>query len=171
MKSLLAAAIVAVCACACATPAEAQELSGPCPVGKTVADRQGNSGVVTDTDEVGCHVLINGEQKYYLSWMLHLAGNPIHAAGELAAIKPGRYTCYQGNPLQYTFKDINIKGPSTYTDVVGKGGTYSYNPKTQLITFKSGSFQGSYAKYLGKEGIGVASEPTTFFATLCDLEK
>lgn len=67
--------------------------------------------------------------------------------------------------------DINIKSATSYTDVQGKGGTYAYNPKSQLITFKSGSFQGEYAKYLGKEGIGVASRPTTFFATLCDLEK
>src|SRR6185295_14725624 len=94
MKSPLAAAILAACAYACTAPAGAQELSGPCPVGKMVADRQGHSGVVTDTDEVGCHVLINGQKTYYLSWMLHLAGNPIHPASEIAAIKPGRYTCY-----------------------------------------------------------------------------
>ncbi len=33
-----------------AAPAAAQELSGPCPVGKMVEDRQGNKGVVMDTD-------------------------------------------------------------------------------------------------------------------------
>jgi hypothetical protein len=171
VKSLLAAMILACCAFAFVAPATAQELSGPCPVGKMVSDRQGNTGVVTDTDPVGCHVLINGQNTYYLSWMLHLAGKPIVPASQVSAIKPGRYTCYGGNPLQYRFLDINIKSATTYTDVQGKGGAYSYNPKTQLIVFKSGSFQGEYAKYLGKEGIGVASKPTTFFATLCDLEK
>lgn len=154
------------------TPAKAQTLTGPCPVGKQVTDEQNKTGTVVDTDPVGCHVQFpDGSSRYYLSWMLHLAGTPAIDPRDIAAIKPGRYTCYAGNPLHYVFMDINIKSSSSYTDVKGAAGSYSYDPKTQLINFTSGSFKGEYAKYLGKEGIGLSATPGTFFATVCDLEK
>ncbi|MBV9549418.1 MAG: hypothetical protein JO256_07075, partial [Alphaproteobacteria bacterium] len=128
-------------------PAAAQELSGPCPVGKMVSDRQGKTGKVVDTDAVGCHVqLPNGEKTYYLSWMLHLAGTPVQTAAETAAIPRKKYSCYGSG--HYLFMDITIKDAGNYTDVEGKPGKYRYDPKTQAITFLSGSFQGSYGKYL-----------------------
>src|SRR6266852_822439 len=93
--------------CVCAS-AHAQELSGPCPVGKKVADRQGNVGTVIDTDPVGCHVQMqDGTKKYYLSWMLHLADKPLVDPKEVAAIKTGRYSCYAGNPIRYVGMQIN----------------------------------------------------------------
>ena len=62
---------------------------------------------MVDTDPVGCHVQMpDGSKTYYLSWMLHLAGNPIHAASEIAAIKPGRYTCWGSG--HYTGLDITL---------------------------------------------------------------
>jgi len=83
-----------------------------------------------------------------------------------SAIPPKKYSCYGSG--HYLFMDITIKDAGNYTDGDGKPGKYRYDPKTQAITFLSGSFQGSIGKYLGKTGIGLASKPTTFWATVCD---
>jgi len=148
-----------------AAPAEAQALSGPCPVGKMVQNREGKVGKVLDTDAVSCHVLIDGEKKYYLSWMLRLPGAPEYAAADVARIPPKKYACYgNGN---YLFMDLIIKDASNYTDGSGKAGKFSYDAKTRMINFQSGPFKGSYSQFRGKDGIGLASKPTTFWATVC----
>ena len=134
MTRILASIVLALGAMIWCAPASAQELSGPCPVGQKVSDREGNTGIVADTDPVGCHVQMpDGTKKYYLSWMLHLAGHPIVDPRDIASIKPGSYTCFTGQPLHYIFMDINIKSTNAYTDVKGNPGTYSYNRATQLI--------------------------------------
>ncbi len=102
--------------------------------------------------------------RYFLSAALLIAAAPALAQ---SAIPPKKYSCYGSG--HYLFMDITIKDGSNYADVEGKPGKYRYDPKTQAITFLSGSFQGSYAKYLGKTGIGLSSVPNqTFWATVCD---
>ncbi|MBI1417601.1 MAG: hypothetical protein GC146_10305 [Limimaricola sp.] len=149
--------------------ASAQALSGACPVGAQVADEQGQVGTVQDTDGVGCHVkLADGTAPYYLSWMLHLVGTPATDPAEVANVAPGHYFCWAGSI--YLNLSITIAADGTYTDIEGASGTWSYDPKTQRITFGSGSFAGQFAKYLGKEGIGLSDKPTDVFQTLCDIE-
>lgn len=93
------------------------------------------------------------------------------AATNATGLKPGKYSCYAGNPEHYLFMDVNIRSASTYTDVEGKSGNYSFDPATQRVTFSSGSFEGTYAKLLPHDTIGMASKPNSFFATTCQLTK
>lgn len=150
--------------------ASAQALSGACPVGAEVADGQGHIGAVQDTDGVGCHVkLADGTAPYYLSWMLHLVGTPATDPAEVATVAPGHYFCWAGST--YLNQSIAIGGDGTYTDLEGASGTWSYDPKNQRITFGTGSFAGHYARYLGKEGIGLSDKPTDVFQTRCGIER
>ncbi|HEX2593994.1 MAG TPA: hypothetical protein VHL34_21010 [Rhizomicrobium sp.] len=156
-------------------PATADGGYKACKVGDRVADKTGLQGTVVsvESDGIYCHVdLDNGDKNhYFIYWMLHAAGKPLVDPAQVARVIPGRYTCYAGNPIQYTFSDIIVKSASAYTDNKGNAGTFSYVPSTQMITFHSGTFKGSYAKYLENHAIGLASKPTTFFATVCDLKR
>jgi hypothetical protein len=171
---LFAATAIALPFGLCA-PASADGGYKACKVGDRVADSSGHSGTVVSIEANGtyCHVdLGNGDKDhYFIFWMLHPAGKPMVDPAQVARILPGRYACYAGLPLQYTFSDIIVKSPSAYTDNKGNAGAFSYVPSTQLITFRSGTFQGMYAKYLEGHSIGVASKPTTFFATVCSLQR
>ena len=144
-----------------------------CRVGDRVTNREGVSGTVIDIQSEGiyCHVDLDDGKKrvYHIFWMLHAADRPLVDPLQVASVLPGRYPCHAGTPTQYTFADIIVKSASVYTDNKGVAGTYSYVPETQLITFKSGSFAGSYAKYLEGHRIGLATKPGNFFATVCGL--
>lgn len=172
--TLTAMTILAAGAALTGQPAHADGGYKACKVGDRVANSQEQLGTVVEADAKGidCHVdLDNGDKRhYYLFWMLHPAGKPKVDPAQVARVLPGRYTCYAGNPLHYTFMDIIVKSPSAYTDIEGVAGTYSYVSATQMITFQSGTFKGSYAKYLENYTIGLSSKPDTFFATTCDLQ-
>ena len=144
-----------------------------CRVGDRVSNRDGLSGTVVEIQGEGtsCHVdMDNGKKRdYYIFWMLHAADKPMVDPAQVASVLPGRYPCYTGNPTQYTFSDIIVKSASVYTDNKGVAGTYSYVPETQVITFKSGTFVGSHAKYMDDHKIGLSSTPGSFFATVCGL--
>jgi hypothetical protein len=150
-----------------AAPASAQA-NGNCKVGLSVTDRAGKTGtVVSSSDPTSCWVQFpDGKKDYYLGWMLRPAGGAKPAAAAVAtAIPAKKYQCYaSGN---YLFMDLIIKDGSNYTDGGGKAGKFAYDPKTQMINFQSGPFKGQYSKYRGKDGIGLASKPTTFWATVC----
>lgn len=157
------------------SPASADGTYKSCKVGDRVANRDSVNGTVSSIDGGGvyCYVdLDNGDKHhYYIYWMLRTAGKPLVDPAQVAAVVPGRYPCYAGNPTQYTFADIIIQSASTYKDNKNVAGTYSYVPSTQMIAFHSGSFKGSFAKYLEGHQIGLASKPTTFFATVCGLAR
>jgi hypothetical protein len=172
MRAWLACGLAIGIASAVARPALAQELSGNCTVGSSVTNRNGKTGTVTASSGSYCTVKYpDGTSGYHPSFMLRLAGTPQVDPKDVASIKPGTYACYAGSPLQYQFIDLNVKTGSAYTDVKGKLGAFAYDPKTQLLTFKSGSFAGQYAKYLGNGRIGLSAKETTYFATVCSLKK
>lgn len=154
-------------------PASADNSYKACKVGDRVTNRDGKTGTVTQIESEGtyCYVDVDGGEKhsYYIFWMLRRAGTPLVNPAKVAKVLPGRYTCYAGNPIQYTFSDIIVKSASAYTDNKGNAGTYSYVPATQMITFQSGSFKGAFAKYRDDYSIGLASKPSSFFATVCGL--
>ncbi|HEY5072346.1 MAG TPA: hypothetical protein VII63_09970 [Caulobacteraceae bacterium] len=161
--------------CGLAPVAQAEGGYKSCKVGDRVATGAEQLGTVTESlsNGVYCYVDLDHGDKhhYYIFWMLHAAGKPRVDPAQVANVAPGRYSCYAGAPLHYTFSDILVRSSSTYTDNKGNAGTYSYTPSTQIITFHSGSFRGAYAKYLENHAIGLASGPTTFFATVCDLKR
>lgn len=171
MKTVVRLALVMTVG-ALAIPVPAQELTGDCTVGTSVTNRQGKTGVVTASSGSYCNVTYpDGTKGYHPSFMLRLAGTATVDPKDVASVATGTYNCYAGSPLQYQFIDVNVKSATAYTDVKNKAGVYSYDPRTQLLTFTSGTFEGQFAKYLGKGKIGLAAKETTFFATVCSLKK
>ena len=173
-NQIAAAALFAGAMVFIAAPAQADTSYKACVVGDRVANKALEVGTVTETrDGISCYVdMDNGEKhSYYLMWMLHLANTPLVNPALVKVVKVGRYTCYAGVPVQYTFSDIIITSGSTYKDNRKVAGRYRYSAATQIITFVSGSFKGAYAKYRDDGSIGLASKPGGFFATSCGLVK
>ncbi|MBC5811137.1 MAG: tetratricopeptide repeat protein [Candidatus Eremiobacteraeota bacterium] len=98
-------------------------------------------------------------------------GQRVAQAG-FAFVPPGTYECWAGG--NYTFTDIVIVSRSKYRDNRGNSGWYSFDPGSQLITFKSGTFKDNYAKYMAAGRIGLAAKPEVlpvFFDELCETKR
>lgn len=164
---LLALAIGTVPPC---TPAQAAGGYTTCVVGDRVADDAGNRGTVTYVNADGsCGFKYDnsGMTNTYPPAQLRRVGRAAAVAG-FAFVPPGRYECYAGE--NYTFTDIIIVSRSKYRDNKGNSGWYSFDRGSQVITFKSGTFKNSYAKYTAVGRIGLASKPDTFFSELCEMK-
>ena len=147
-----------------------------CKLGDRVTDRQNRTGTVSEIQSNGtyCYVdLDSGEKRqYYIAWMLKSAGAAAQAAQGMASVRPGRYECWMraGGNMNYMGMDVNIRDASNYTDKGGAAGSYSYDPGSNVITFRSGPQSGSYAKLLEPGKIGISSQQTTIFNVVCDLK-
>ncbi len=158
-------------------PAPASAATGDykkCTVGDRVVDKDGATGTVVSAESGGvyCHVDLGPADRthMYIFWMLRRAGTPLVDPVEVARIVPGHYACYAGSPLHYVGIELTIVGALGYRDVQGASGRFAYDPATQNVRFLSGSLRGQYGKYLRRGNIGLASRPTTFWATVCDLQ-
>ena len=174
LKLVAFTAVAWVCVALGAGSADAAAYS--CKVGDRVTDRQNRAGTVTSVESNGtyCYVdLDSGEKrKYYIAWMLTTADANAQTQTSMTEVKPGRYECWMraaGN-LNYMGIDLNIRDASNYSDKKGAAGAYSYDAATKLITFRSGSQAGWYAKLLEPGKIGLASKQTTMFNVVCDLK-
>jgi len=108
--------------------------------------------------------LDDGTEAYYLFWMLHYAGTSAETNDKLV---PGVYKCYAGG--NYTFMDLVVTGPNTYTSA-GESGRYHVMP-TRDIVFESGSLAKYRAHLLDGPSIGLNSNGDSFYGTTCDLDK
>lgn len=146
-----------------------------CNVGDRVADRSGKVGAVISNDSNGtaCHVDFDAGPKndYNLVWMLHSAGKPTLSPAQVSSVAAGKYECFTGPPMHYTFMDVLITGEGRYTDQKGQAGAFSYNASTQAIAFTSGPLKGAHSKYLEGSRIGLASSAAEPFNTVCELKK
>ena len=165
----LAAAAALLAAPPLAGRLPAQKLEKPCTVGQRVTDWTKVPGVVTAVDRATCTVrFANGEtheRQFYMLSPLDAGAPEVRAMA--TPLARGRYTCYAGVPLQYTFADIVLVDATTYTDRKGARGAYAYDPRTHRVTFSSGAYRGLYAQRIAPDKIGLASTETTSFATVC----
>ena len=138
-----------------------------CKVGMRVTDKSNKSGVITDIDKYMslCHVrLDDGSSNYYIFWMLRSAGASAETNDKLVA---GTYECYQGG--QYTFMDMKITGPNTYSSA-GSNGRFHVEPSHKIV-FESGSLAKYHAHLLAGPSIGLNQNNDSFWATTCELKK
>ncbi|MBI1890516.1 MAG: hypothetical protein HYS18_07720 [Burkholderiales bacterium] len=81
----------------------------------------------------------------------------------------GNYQCTAAGGIAGKLK-IKITGSSQYADGNGKPGSYMYDPKSNLIEFKSGPWAGNFGKKLGPRKIGITSRRGGSANTICDLK-
>ena len=180
MSLCVAAGLLGLAFALSTAPAHADGGYLRCAVGDRVQNRDNKVGTVKALgfggDATTCMVQWDGERDVHMSlfWMLRPAGKPITNPAEVAVIKPGRYACYSGVPPVYADNGILIRSAGTYEDFHGHAGAYSYDPRTQLITFKTGTFASSHGQYRHAGEISLSLTPInsrTYFNTVCDLHQ
>jgi len=138
-----------------------------CKVGTRVTDKDNKTGTITGIDGYMslCQVkLDNGTQNYYLFWMLRTAGTSAETNDNLV---PGTYECYaSGN---YTFMDISITGPNSYSSA-GAAGRFHVTPARDIV-FENGPLSKYHAHLKDGPSIGLNSNGDSFYGTTCDLKK
>jgi hypothetical protein len=150
-----------------AGPGGAFKSPDQCTAGTRVTDKSNKSGTVIGIEGHmnGCRVrLDDGTETFYLFWMLHYAGTSSETNDKLV---PGIYKCYAAG--NYTFMDLSITSPNTYTSA-GESGRYHVTP-TRDIVFESGSLTKYRAHLLDGPSIGLNSNGDSFYGTTCDLDK
>jgi len=150
-------------------PVNAEPFKSPsqCVPGTHVTDNGGKSGRVLNIEQTTmCAVKMDGTGAtgHYLFWMLHLAGGSKETNDRLV---PGKYECF-GNG-RYTFMDMYITGPNTYSSA-GTRGTFTVYPSRKIV-FHGGSLAKYYAHLLAGPAIGLNTNGDSFYATTCELKK
>jgi len=140
-----------------------------CVPGTRVVDMLKKTGTVigpTKGDPTGCDVRMDatGKSQYFIFWMLHAAGGSAETNDKLV---PGKYECF-GNG-RYTFMDMYITGPNTYSSA-GTHGTFTVYPSRKIV-FHGGSLAKYYAHLLAGPAIGLNTNGDSFYATTCELKK
>jgi len=140
-----------------------------CVPGKRVTDMLNETGTIIGIpkgDPVGCRVRMDktGEDRYHIFWMLHPAGGSKETNDKLV---PGKYECFAGG--RYTFMDMYITGPSSYSSA-GTHGTFTVLPSRKIV-FHGGSLAKYYAHLLAGPAIGLNTNGDSFYATTCELKK
>ena len=138
-----------------------------CEPGTRVTNKDNKSGTVIALKQNMnlCQVrLDDGTEIYSLFWMLHYAGTSAETNDKLV---PGVYKCYAGGG--YTFMDVSITGPGTYSSA-GEAGRYHVTPARDIV-FESGSLRKYRAHLLDGPSIGLNSNGDSFYGTTCDLDK
>ena len=153
-------------ACAAAEPFKSAK---QCVPGTRVIDMLGKAGTVigpTKGDVTGCDVKMDatGKRQYFIFWMLHAAGGSAETNDKLV---PGKYECF-GNG-RYTFMDMYITGPNTYSSA-GTHGTFTVDASRKIV-FHGGSLAKYYAHLLAGPAIGLNTNGDSFYATTCELKK
>jgi hypothetical protein len=149
--------------------ANAEPFKSPsqCVPGTHVTDNGGKSGIVLNIEQTTmCAVKMDGTGAtgHYLFWMLHLAGGSRETNDRLV---PGKYECFAGG--HYTFMDMYITGPNTYSSA-GTTGTFTVYSSRKIV-FHGGSLARYYAHLLAGPAIGLNTNGDSFWATTCELKK
>jgi hypothetical protein len=84
-----------------------------------------------------------------------------------ATLRSGKYSCYAGG--RYTFSDLYITGPHSYTVKPGGSGSFSY--ANGALTFQSGPYKGAYSRMVDGHTIGVSAPGNRNLGTQCGFEK
>ena len=150
--------------------AEAFKTAQQCVAGTRVADSAGKTGtVIRLRDGVMCDVKRDDtKQPYpYIFWMLHPAGQSAETNDKLV---PGRYACYAGLPLQYTFMDVWITGATTYRTKAG-AGSFRMDPVSKKIVFLNGPLVRDHGKLVAGPNLDLNSDGGAFYGTTCSLQK
>ncbi|MBC5809377.1 MAG: hypothetical protein GIW95_00750 [Candidatus Eremiobacteraeota bacterium] len=137
-------------------------------MGRHVSDASGKAGVVVGRGSSSniCKVKLdlNGEEHYYIFWMLHAAGGSAETNDKLV---PGKYECFAGG--HYTFMDMHVTGANSY-ESAGTHGTFRIEPSRKIV-FLSGSLKPYHAHLLPGPTIGLNTNGSSFWSTTCELKK
>jgi len=170
-RSTFVAALVAASTLGVMTPAAAEGFKTPseCVPGRRVTDMLGKTGTVVGIQKgntVMCTVRpdAGGPEQHLIFWMLHPAGGSRETNDKLV---PGTYECF-GNG-RYTFIDVHVTGPNTYSSG-GRAGTFRVEPSRNII-FQSGPLAQDHGHLLPGPTIGLNTDGGTFYATTCEYRK
>lgn len=156
-----------ILALSAAASAETFKSGKECVVGARVADSTNHTGTIVRTDGTMCYVKRDdgSSNSYaYIFWMLHPQGQSAETDDKLI---PGRYACYADG--QYTFMDIRITGPNTYSTSAGSGRFHVET--SRKIVFETGSLKKFFAKLTRGPNIDLNSDGGSFYATTCSYQK
>jgi hypothetical protein len=150
-----------------AASAETFKSGKECVVGMRVADSSNNTGTIVKTDGTMCFVKRDdgSSNSYtYIFWMLHPLGKSAETDDKLI---PGKYACYAGG--QYTFMDVQITGPNTYSTDAGSG-KFHVDPSRKII-FETGSLKSYASKLTRGPDIDLSTDGGKFYGTTCSYQK
>ncbi|HUY95626.1 MAG TPA: hypothetical protein VMU71_10020 [Terracidiphilus sp.] len=150
-----------------AASAETFKSAKECTVGARVADSTNHTGTIVRIDGVMCYVKRDdgSSNSYaYIFWMLHPRGQSAETDDKLI---PGRYACYADG--HYTFMDIRITGPNTYSTSAGTG-KFHVEPSRKIV-FETGSLKSFFAKLVRGPNIDLNSDGGSFYATTCSYQE
>ena len=156
--------------------AQAASLQSPaqCAPGMRVTTDDGHTGAITRVDRAWSYCYVRqddtGKEVGYLYSLLSSGGGGgrggSSAGGGAGALTPGVYECFADG--QYTFMDMRITGPGTYS-AAGGPGRYHIEAGGRIV-FESGSLAGYRSKLLAGGRIGL-STGDSFYATSCELNR
>ncbi|HWG22407.1 MAG TPA: hypothetical protein VG225_17925 [Terracidiphilus sp.] len=167
MLKLAVAVACLVVVLSSAASAEEFKSAKECVVGMRVADNTNHTGTIVRVDNVMCYVKRDdhsSDSYAYIFWMLHPEGKSSETDDKLI---PGRYACYAGR--EYTFLDIRITGPNTYSTKAGSG-KFHVEPSRKIV-FESGPLKQNGAKLTRGPNIDLNSDGGSFYGTTCSYQK
>ena len=170
-----AVALIALLASAAVARADPLQSPAACQVGMRVTTSDGHTGTITRVDRTWSYCYVHqddtGADVGYLYSLLSSGsgvGGQDGSSGDAGdgggALTPGVYECFADG--QYTFMNISITGPGTYS-AAGGGGRYSIQGTGQIV-FQSGSLQPYHGKLLSGGRIGLNTNGDSFYATSCE---
>jgi hypothetical protein len=153
-----------------APPARAGQLksANDCVVGMRVVTNDGRKGKITKVDRAWsyCYVLFDGTGKE-ISFLYSLLNTDGPNSEPNDKLVPGVYECF-GNG-QYTFMDMRITGPSTYS-MSGSTGKFHVESSSKII-FETGPLMKYNSKLLPGPKIGLTTTNENFYPTTCELNR
>ena len=164
------AALVAIMATAPAARADQLQTPGACQVGMRVTTSDGHSGTISRVDRAWSYCYVHeddtGKDVGYLYSLLSSGGGG-NAGGGAGALAAGAYECFADG--QYTFMNISITGPGSYS-AAGGPGRYSLQASGQIV-FLTGSLRPYHGKLLVGGRIGINTNGDSFYATSCERKQ
>jgi hypothetical protein len=158
------------------TAARAQRMQSfqECVPGRRVVTSDGHNGTITRLDRAWSYCYVRqddtGAEVSYLYSLLQTAGGG--AGGAAAAggasgnhLASGVYECFADG--HYTFMDMRITGPSTYS-AAGGPGRYHVDSSGKIV-FETGSLKPYFSKIVSGGRIGLNTNGDPFYATTCEL--
>jgi hypothetical protein len=177
LAALGSAALAAILASAPTAQASQLQTPASCQVGMQVTTSDGHAGTITRVDRAWSYCYVRqddtGKEVGYLYSLLQSGGGDGGAGGGNAGgnsggtLPAGVYECFADG--HYTFMDIRITGPETYS-AAGGAGDYRVEGSGQII-FTSGSLQPDHGKLLSGGRIGLNTNGDSFYATSCELNR
>jgi len=170
-RSAIASLLFAAVSLAAAPPAESQQLQSfkDCVIGKRVSTNDGRKGTITRIDSAWsyCYVRFddNGKEVSFLYSLLNSADSTAKK-GDMK-LTPGVYECFAGG--HYTFMDMRITGPNTYSSA-GQNGKFHIE-ETGKIVFETGPLNKDFSRLLSGGRIGLNANGDSFYATTCELNR